>query len=283
MKTGIVLEGGAMRGIYTAGVLDVFLEEGVTADLVMGVSAGAVHGCSFVSGQHGRSIRYYMKYCGDPRFMSFRSLLTTGDVVEEQFCYREIPERLDPFDNDAFEASPVKFYAVCSDLETGEAAYLLCPTLRGEAVDRIRASASMPFLSRVVPVEGRLLLDGGVCDSIPATAALRLGCEKLLVVLTRPEGYRKKPSGSLAARVRYRQFPHFVRALSRRYRQYNDSLENLRRLEAEGKALVIRPSRDLGIKRMEKDLRKVRAQYDLGREDALAKLAAIREFFTGAK
>ena len=269
MKTGIVLEGGAMRGIYTAGVLDVFLEEGVTADLVMGVSAGAVHGCSFVSGQHGRSIRYYMKYCGDPRFMSFRSLLTTGDVVEEQFCYREIPERLDPFDNDAFEASPVKFYAVCSDLETGEAAYLLCPTLRGEAVDRIRASASMPFLSRVVPVEGRLLLDGGVCDSIPATAALRLGCEKLLVVLTRPEGYWKKPSGSLAARVRYRQ--------------YNDSLENLRSLEAEGKALVIRPSRDLGIKRMEKDLRKVRAQYDLGREDALAKLAAIREFFTGAK
>ena len=149
MKTGIVLEGGAMRGIYTAGVLDVFLEEGVTADLVMGVSAGAVHGCSFVSGQHGRSIRYYMKYCGDPRFMSFRSLLTTGDVVEEQFCYREIPERLDPFDNDAFEASPVKFYAVCSDLETGEAAYLLCPTLRGEAVDRIRASASMPFLSQI--------------------------------------------------------------------------------------------------------------------------------------
>lgn len=276
--TGIVLEGGAMRGIYTAGVLDVFLEEGITADLVMGVSAGAIHGCSFVSGQHGRSIRYYRKYCGDPRFMSFRSLLTTGDVVEERFCYRDIPDRLDPFDHESFEASPVKFYVVCSDLETGEAAYLPCSTLRGEAIDLLRASASMPFLSRTVSAGGRLLLDGGVCDSIPAVAALGMGCHKLVVVLTRPEGYRKKPAGSLMGRLRYREYPHFVRALERRYLQYNNALVNLRRLEEEGKALVIRPSRDLKIKRMEKDLGKVQAQYDLGRGDALGRVGEIKRF-----
>ena len=276
--TGIVLEGGAMRGIYTAGVLDVFLEEGITADLVLGVSAGAVHGCSYVSGQHGRSIRYYRKYCGDPRFMSFRSLLATGDVVGEQFCYRDIPDRLDPFDHDAFEASPIRFYVVCSDLETGEAVYLPCPTLRGEAIDAVRASASMPLLSRIVTVNGRLLLDGGVCDSIPAAEALRMGCDRLVVVLTRPEGYQKKPAAPGMARVRYREYPHFVRAMEQRHRQYNGSLENLRRLEAEGRALVIRPSRDLGVKRMEKDLGKVQAQYDLGRADALEKAGAIREF-----
>lgn len=275
---GIVLEGGAMRGIYTAGVLDVFLEKGISAGMVMGVSAGAVHGCSFVSGQHGRSIRYYRKYCRDPRFMSFRSLLTTGDVVGEQFCYRDIPDRLDPFDHDAFETSPTQFYVVCSDLETGEAVYLPCPTLRGEAIDAVRASASMPFLSRVVTAGGRLLLDGGVCDSIPAAAALRLGCEKVVVVLTRPEGYQKRPSGPWMAKLRYREYPHFIRALEQRHRQYNGTLANLRRLEAEGRALVIRPSRDLGVKRMEKDLRKVQAQYDLGRMDALGRVEEIERF-----
>ena len=120
-----------MRGIYTAGVLDVFLEEGISADLLVGVSAGAIHGCSFVSGQHGRSNRYYTKYCADPRFMSLRSLLTTGDMVGEQFCYHDLPDRLDPFDHDAFEASPMEYWVVCSDLSSGKAEYVRCRSLRG--------------------------------------------------------------------------------------------------------------------------------------------------------
>ena len=172
MKTGLVLEGGAMRGIYTAGVLDVFLEQGISPGMVMGVSAGAIHGISFLSRQGGRSIRYYMKYCRDKRFMSFYSLVTTGDVVGEQFCYHDIPDTLDPFDHDAFEASGIPFWAVCSNLETGQGEYIRCPTLRGEAMEYLRASASMPFLSRPIQAGGKLLLDGGVCDSIPALAAL---------------------------------------------------------------------------------------------------------------
>ena len=278
METGIVLEGGAMRGIYTAGVLDVFLEESITANLVMGVSAGAVHGCSYVAGQHGRNIRYYLKYCRDKRFISFYSLLTTGDAVGEQFCYHDIPETLDPFDHDAFEASPTRFYVVCSDLETGEPVYVPCPSLRGEQMEYLRASASMPFLTRTISVGGRLLLDGGVCDSIPAMAALELGCQKIVVVLTRPEGYQKKPSGAMMAKLRYREYPHFVRALAQLHRQYNGSLENLRRLEEDGRAFVIRPSRDLGVSRMEKDPRKIQAQYELGRRDALARVEELREF-----
>lgn len=278
MDTGIVLEGGAMRGIYTAGVLDVFLEEGITAGMVMGVSAGAIHGCSYVAGQHGRNIRYYLKYCRDKRFLSFYSLLTTGDAVGERFCYHEIPEVLDPFDYDAFEASPTRFYAVCSNLETGEAEYVLCPSLRGEWMEYLRASASLPFLTRTISAGGRLLLDGGVCDSIPVMEAVRMGCGKLVVVLTRPEGYRKKPTSPAMARLRYREYPHFVRAITQRHRRYNDSLENLRRLEAEGRAFVIRPSRDLKVARMEKDVRKIQAQYDLGRRDTLKKLDALREF-----
>ena len=278
MKTGLVLEGGAMRGIYTAGVLDVFLEQGISPGMVIGVSAGAIHGISFLSGQGGRSIRYYMKYCRDKRFMSFYSLLTTGDVVGEQFCYHDIPETLDPFDHDAFEANPIPFWAVCSNLETGQAEYIRCPTLRGEAMEYLRASASMPFLSRPITVGGRVLLDGGVCDSIPALAALDRGCERIVVVLTRPAEYRKKPSGAAMVRLRYREYPHFVRAVSRRYRVYNDTLDLLPRLEAEGKALVLRPSRDLGIARMEKDTRRILAQYRLGRHDALERVKEIRAF-----
>ena len=268
-----------MRGIYTAGVLDVFLEEGISADLLVGVSAGAIHGCSFVSGQHGRSIRYYTKYCADPRFMSLRSLLTTGDMVGEQFCYHDLPDRLDPFDHDAFEASPMEYWVVCSDLSSGRAEYVRCRSLRGDRMDYLRASASMPFVSRIVRVDGKELLDGGACDSIPVRAAFeRLGCGKGVAVLTRPAGYRKKPSGRAAARLFYRRYPAFARALGERYRSYNEALDLAAELEAAEKLLVIRPSRDLHIARMEKDPARIRAQYDLGRQDALEKLPALRNF-----
>ncbi len=199
-------------------------------------------------------------------------------MVGEQFCYHDIPDTLDPFDHDAFEASGIPFWAVCSNLETGQGEYIRCPTLRGEAMEYLRASASMPFLSRPIQAGGKLLLDGGVCDSIPALAALERGCDKIVVVLTRPAEYRKKPSGAAMARLRYREYPHFVRAISRRYQVYNDTLDLLPQLEAEGKALVLRPSRDLGIARMEKDTRRILAQYRLGRHDALERVKEIQAF-----
>lgn len=169
-KTGLVLEGGGMRGIYVAGVLDVFLEQNIHVDGVIGVSAGAIHGCSFVAGQRERSIRYNLKYCRDPQYMSFRSLIKTGELCGTDFCYRQLPETLDPFDNEAFEASDTDFYVTCTDVETGEPVYKLCENLRGDQIDWVRASASMPLAAHIVELEGRKLLDGGVADSIPVAA-----------------------------------------------------------------------------------------------------------------
>ena len=176
-KTGLVLEGGGMRGIYTAGVLDVFMENGITFDGVIGVSAGAIHGCSFVSGQKGRSIRYYMKYCRNWQFMSFRSLLLTGNIAGEKFCYHTLPEKLDPYDYEAFKKSPTKFYVGCSNVETGKAEYLPITDMK-EQIDRMRASASLPLVSKIVKTAGLKLLDGGCTDSIPVKAFCENGIYK---------------------------------------------------------------------------------------------------------
>lgn len=278
MKIGIVLEGGAMRGIYTAGVLDVFLEQQIKGDGVIGVSAGAIHGCSYVSKQHGRSLRYYMKYCRNKKFMSLYSLITTGNLVNEQFCYHDIPERLDPFDNEAFERSRTKFYITCSNVETGRAEYQLCENLRDQNVCYLQASASMPFVSRIVQVGEKKLLDGGVCDSIPIREFLEKDYDRIIVVLTRFAGYRKKPSSLLFAKMCYSSYPNFIEALSNRYRNYNATLDLIDHLEEEGKIFVIRPSEDLHIKRMEKNLFKVKKQYELGRQDTLNKLEELKAF-----
>ena len=178
-KTGLVLEGGGMRGIYTAGVLDVFLEHGITFDGVVGVSAGVIYGCSYLSGQRGRSIRYYKRYCRDWRFISFWNLLLTGDMVGRKFCYCDIPDKLDPFDYEAFKRSKTEFYATCSNLETGKAEYLRLTDMKKQA-DIMRASASLPLISRVVRVNGMKLLDGACTDSIPVKAFRKMGLERML-------------------------------------------------------------------------------------------------------
>lgn len=279
MKTGIVVEGGGMRGIYAAGVLDVLLDHGIKADGLVGVSAGAIHGCSFVAGQAGRSIRYNLKYCRDPRYMSFRSLVTTGDLVGNEFCYHELPERLDPFDNDAFEASPMEFYATCTDVETGSPVYHRCDSLRGENIQWIRASASMPLVSRIVEIDGQKLLDGGVSDSIPAAAFRKMGFKRSLVILTRPDGYRKKPNHMLPAIRRvYRRYPEFIKTMESRHLMYNRELEEVRRMEAAGEIFVIRPSHLIKISRTENRPEKIQQMYELGRLDGMKALRDIAGF-----
>ena len=238
MKKGLVLEGGAMRGIYTAGVLDAFLEQNIAVDGVIGVSAGAVHGCSYVSGQHGRSIRYYLKYMKNPRFMSFRSLLKTGNV------------------------------------ETGKPEYILLDTM--DEIDYMRASASMPMVSQIVEVGGMKLLDGGVADSVPIRAFQQMGYEKNIVVLTRPAGYRKKKSSIGPAKWIYRKYPAFVKAMEERYKVYNETMDQIEEMEKSGEIFVIRPSRDPQIGRMEKNPEKVKAVYDLGYKDACAQMEALK-------
>ena len=279
MKTGIVVEGGGMRGIYGAGVLDVLLENDIKADGLIGVSAGAIHGCSFVSGQKGRSIRYNLKYSRDPRYMSMRSLIRTGDMFGIDFCYRELPETLDPFDNETFESSSTEYYVTCTDVETGQPAYHSGPSLRGDRIDWVRASASMPLASRIVELDGKKLLDGGVADSIPVMAFRKMGFKKDLVILTRPEGYRKKQNPMLPLiRRAYREYPEFVETAASRHLVYNRELDEISRLEREGEILVIRPSRRIKISRTERRPERIEQMYRLGREDAMKAFSGIKAF-----
>lgn len=275
MKTGLVLEGGGMRGLYTAGLLDVFLEQGIWFDGVIGVSAGAIHGCSYLSRQHGRSIRYYKKYCGDPRFMSWQSFLKTGDFVGAEFCYHELPEKLDVYDNEAFKASGVPFYVVCTNVETGKAEYIRMTDMHAQ-IDYLRASASLPYFSRIVEVEGKKLLDGGCADSIPVEAFQRMGYEKNVVILTRPSDYRKKEEMRALPGLFYRDYPAFVKTLKNRHNRYNQQAAQVKLLERSGNIFIIRPEKALEIGRLENDPEKVQHIYDQGRSDALARLEQLK-------
>ncbi|MBQ3484450.1 MAG: patatin family protein [Clostridia bacterium] len=277
-KIGLVLEGGGVRGIYTAGVLDVFMAHGITFDGVIGVSAGAIHACSYLSGQQGRSIRYYRKYVSDPRFMSIRSWLKTGDIVGAEFCYHELPDKLDVYDHAAFEKNPTPYYAVCTNVETGQPEYIRLRDMRGQ-IEYLRASASLPYFSRIVPLDGKKYLDGGCTDSIPVEAFRRMGYDRSVVVLTRDAGYRKSPEMTALARLVYRIYPAFVRALENRHVMYNAQAERVAQLEKEGGAFVIRPSRPLEIGRLESDPEKVQQVYDQGCADAEAALPRMLQWF----
>lgn len=279
IKTGIVVEGGGLRGIYAAGVLDVFLEQKIHVDGVIGVSAGAINGSSFVAGQKGRSIRYNLKYCRDPRYMSIYSWIKKGDMFDPEFCYRELPERLDPFDNDAFETSDTKFYVTCTDVETGKPVYHHCPSLRGDKIDWVRASASMPLASKIVEIEGQKLMDGGVGDSIPVAAFRKMGYERIVVILTRPEGYRKKPNRLMPLMKKvFRKYPEFLETARWRHLAYNRALDEIKRQQEAGEILVIKPSQCIKIQRTERNPGKIRHMYELGRQDGEKAAREVRWF-----
>lgn len=278
MKTGLVLEGGAMRGMYTAGVLDVLMEKEIQANGVVGVSAGAVFGCNYISRQIGRAIRYNTKYCQDPRYGDFRSLLRSGNIYEEEFCYHELPDKLDPFDWETYKNSPVEFYVVCTDVETGRAVYHRC-TGEKEDLRWMQASASMPFVSRIVEIGGRQLLDGGISDSIPVDWFRSIGYEKNLVVLTRPEGFRKKPPRGLPLlQQMIRKYPALSLSVKTRHIRYNQTLDQLQELEKAHLALVLRPSRRIRVSKLERHPEKLKALYMLGRKDTEKRLEEIRQF-----
>ncbi len=272
-----MLEGGAMRGIYTAGVLDVFMEQGIGFDGVIGVSMGAITGCSFISGQIGRTVRYNKKYCKDKRYMSIYSLLTTGDMVGNQFCYQELPLHLDPYDNEAFKSSQTEFYVTCTNVETGEAEYIKINDMV-EEMEYLRASASMPFVSRIVEFQGKRLLDGGCSDSIPIHTFRQMGYEKNVVILTRPAGYRKKPENKHLIKLFYKKYPRFASALEHRAEGYNQTVEDIRQLEQKGEVFVIRPETPLEIGRVSHDVKKIEGAYARGRADGLACLPKLKEW-----
>lgn len=279
MRTGLVLEGGAMRGMYTAGVLDVFMENYIEVEGVIGVSAGAVFGCNYKSGQIGRTIRYNKKYCKDPRFGNIRSWLKSGDIYEEEFCYREIPGSLDPFDTKAFQENPVEFYVTCTDVYTGKPVYHRCDIGDETDVRWMQASASMPLVSKVVSIGNYRLLDGGISDSIPVKWFMEQGFEKNVVILTQPEGYRKEKNKLLPLlRRMMKKYPAVIESMRIRHEVYNATLDLLPELEKTGAAYVIRPSRRIKVSKTENNPDKLQALYDLGREDAEKQLNAVRDF-----
>lgn len=279
MRTGLVLEGGAMRGMFTAGVLDVLMAQGIRFDGGIGTSAGAVFGCNYKSGQMGRAIRYNKRFCRDWRYCSFRSLLLTGDLYGADFAYRRLPEELDPFDHAAYASSPMAFYVTATDMRTGKAVYHLCDKGGREDIEWMRASASMPMLSRPVMLDGMALSDGGTADSIPLHWMQDQGYDRCVVVLTQPQGFVKQPNSALPLmRVLLRRWPALVDALAHRHEGYNDTLRYIAEEEAAGRVLVIRPAAPLAIGAMCHDPAELERVYQLGRTQAEAQLADVIAF-----
>ena len=279
MKKGLIMEGGAMRGMFTAGVIDVMMENGIAFDGAIGVSAGAAFGCNYKSRQIGRVLRYNTRFCQDKRYGGFRVLLKEGNYYSKSFCYEEVPYRLDLFDFDTYERNPMEFYVVCTDVDTGKAEYHKYESRHDHALEWIRASASMPLVSQMVEIDGRNYLDGALADSIPVRFFESIGYDRNITILTQPQGFRKKPDSLLPLmKLYYRKYPALVRAMCTRHEQYNASLDYIARKEAAGKMLVIRPAEKLPINRTEKDPQKLKAVYEIGRQTALERMADIRLF-----
>ena len=261
MSIGLVLEGGAMRGLYTAGVLDVFLDNNIKVDGIIGVSAGVLFGVNYLSKQKGRGIRYNKKFAKDKRYMGIRSFLTTGNIINKDFAYYEIPYKIDIFDDEEFKKSNIDFWATVTNIETGEAEYLKLDSVLNQ-MEILRATSAMPLVSKIVEWDNKKYLDGGVSDSIPIEKCKSMGYDKIVVVLTRPIEYRKKKANSLLARIKYKRYPKLIRTMENRYKKYNETVEKIIDMENKKEIFVIRPSKDLRLKRIEKDIDKLQAMYD---------------------
>ena len=280
MKRGLVLEGGAMRGLWTAGITDVMMEHDVWPDGLIGVSAGAAFGCNYKSRQIGRAIRYNMRFAKDSRYSGIRSLLTTGDYFNAEFDYHIVPKQYEIYDDDAFNRNPMEFIVVCTDVETGEAVYQPLTEANYDTYEWIRASASMPLVSKVVNIHGRKLLDGGVADSIPLAYTESIGYDRNVVVLTQPLGYQKEHNRLMPLmRFALRRYPEMIKALDYRHIMYNKQLEYVAQAEREGRCLVIRPDTKIPIGHISHDPERMNHVYQLGRNIGKRYINQIRDFW----
>ena len=275
-KTVFVLEGGAMRGLYSAGVLDAFMQNNIQTDTIYGVSAGALFGINFKSRQIGRAIRYNLKYAHERNYMSFYSLITTGNIMNEHFCFNRIVYDLDKFDFDTFDSSPIGFYAVVTNVETGNPEYMHITNAKRD-LEKLRASGSMPFVSKLVDIDGTKYLDGAISDPIPVQKALDEGYGKIVVVLTRAENAPKSKE-CLPYNFVYRKYPNFVNCAKRQFDKYNETLDLVKKYENDGRIVVLRPSQNLKIARVEKNLNKLKAIHQLGVDDATLNLDKIKKY-----
>ena len=279
VKTGMVLEGGGMRGMYTCGILDVLMENHIYLDGMVGVSAGIAFGCNYKSRQPGRALRYNVRFAKDRRYSGFMSLLKTGNYYNAWFAYHLVPTHYDVFDYNAFEDNPMECYAVCFDVNSGQTVYQRLDHVDYDTLEWIRASASMPVVAKPVEVGGKLLLDGGLGDSIPLQFMMDKGYARNVVILTREEGYRKTSEhGMWLMKPLLRKYPKVIQALEHRPALYNRQLQVVREQERAGNAFVFRPLKPLNVSRTTHDAREMNRVYQQGREEGLARLEELKIF-----
>lgn len=279
-KVGLVLEGGSMRGMYTTGVLDVFMDAGINVDGIVGVSAGALFGPNYFSKQKGRVIRYNKRFCKNHRYMSLLSFLLTGNIVNKKFAFYDVTTKYDIFDNDTFMKNNTGYYVTVTNVETGKAEYLEIKDIIKE-LEKLRASSAIPGVSRMVEIDGKKYLDGGIGDSIPVLQCKKLGYEKIIVVLTRPLDYRKEPMSEKLMKVlaaKYKKYPRFIEAMENRYLRYNETVETIIDMENKKEIFVIRPSEAIQLKTVERNKEKLQAVYDLGVKDCKKQLEDLKQY-----
>ena len=282
VKTGIVLEGGGMRGMYTCGILDVLMENHIYVDGMVGVSAGIAFGCNYKSRQAGRALRYNVRFAKDRRYSGMMSLLKTGNYYNAHFAYNLVPRHYDIFDYNVFEDTAMECYAVCFDVKTGNGVYQRLDRVNDDFFEWIRASASMPVVAQPVEVGGRLLLDGGLADSIPLEFMMSKGYERNIVVLTREDGFRKTSEhGMWLIKPLLRKWPKVIEALKKRPAHYNMQLQQVREQERKGTAFVFRPLKPLNVSRTTHDAAEMNRVYQQGREEALQRLDELKRFLAG--
>ena len=277
MKIGLVLEGGAMRGLFTAGVLDIFLDNNVEVTDVVGVSAGTLFGVNYVSKQRGRALRYNLKYINDKRYMNVKSWVRTGNLINKDFTYYKLPFQLDVFDNKTFKESPINFFATVTNIETGEAEFIKIEDAYKQ-METLRATSALPFISEIIEVGDKKYLDGGISNSIPVDFFEKQDFDKVIVILTRPITYRKEKTTGIQYKLFYKKYPKLVEKLENRYKEYNDTVDKIVKLEKEGKLFVIRPSENITIKRLEKDVEKLQKVYDLGLKDGNNIIEELKQY-----
>lgn len=281
-KVGLVLEGGAMRGMYSAGVLDVLMENNIEIDGIVGTSAGALFGVNYFSKQKGRVIRYSKRFCKDVRYISKLSLFLTGNVVNKNFAYYKVSLKLDKFDDEEFVKANKDYYAVTTNIETGLAEYIKI-TNPIDQMEYLRASSAMPLVSRIVKIDGKKYLDGGISDSIPLDKCLELGFDKVIVVLTQPLDYRKQELSSKKVAVikaKFKKYPNLINSMINRHNNYNTTIEKIIDLEKKKEIFVIRPSRKININVIERDKNKLQKVYDMGVEDAKAVIKDLKKYLS---
>ena len=280
MKVGLVLEGGAMRGMYTAGVLDIFMDNDIKIDGILGVSAGALFGVNYFSKQKGRALRYSKRFCKSRRYMSFLSYIFTGNIINKNFAFYKVSKELDVFDDETYKKNNTSFYAVVTNVETGKAEYLEIDSCF-DKMESLRATSAMPLVSRMVEINGNKYLDGGISDSIPVDKCMKLGYDKIIVVLTRDIDYRKKELSNKVVKSlnkRFKKYANLVETMINRPKEYNNTINKILELEKEGKIFVIRPSSPINIKILERNPDNLQKVYDLGVNDCNNNLSSLKNY-----